>query len=194
MQKPKRTRMTKEDRRNDILDSALKIFVEKGYNGATTQDIAKEANISEVTLFRYFDTKEEIFKFAIEPLIIGSFKETIDVSSSLRPYDKFKFVLKSRVKFINEHNDVIKLILMEYEFNPKIANYNFINRITYIIESTVKESGLIVRDLPFFIRLTRGTMLSFLYDSETSEENIDLHIARLVDMLVSSGIIREKEE
>lgn len=189
----KRTRMSKEDRRNQILESALKTFVEKGYNGATTLDIAKDANIAEVTLFRYFDTKEDIFKSAIEPLILESFKEIIEVSSNLRPYDKFKVVLKNRIKFVNEYRGVIKLILMESEFNPIVAEYDFIDKITFLIESTVKESGLIVKDFSVLIRIIRGTILSFLYDKETSEENIDFHIARLIEMLIVSKTIIEDE-
>lgn len=189
----KRTRMSKEDRRNQILESALKTFVEKGYNGATTLDIAKDANIAEVTLFRYFDTKEDIFKSAIEPLILESFKEIIEVSSNLRPYDKFKVILKNRIKFVNEYRGVIKLILMESEFNPIVAEYDFIDKITFLIESTVKESGLIVKDFSVLIRIIRGTILSFLYDKETSEENIDFHIARLIEMLIVSKTIIEDE-
>ncbi len=50
--------MTREERRKQILESALKVFIEKGYNGSTTLDIAKKADISEVTLFRYFDSKK----------------------------------------------------------------------------------------------------------------------------------------
>ncbi len=189
----KRTRMSKEARRQQILDSALKTFIDKGYNGATTLDIAKEANIAEVTLFRYFESKEEMFKLAIEPLIMENFKETIEVSSSLNPYDKFKYVLKERVKFINEHHDVIKLVLMESKFNPEIADYDFIKKITHLIESSIEDSNLEIKDVPYFIRLVRGMMLSFLYDTETSEEMIDLHISRFINMLIVSGVIEEKE-
>ena len=38
----------------DILDAATKIFAEKDYAGSRTSDIAKEANIAEGTIFRYF--------------------------------------------------------------------------------------------------------------------------------------------
>ncbi|TAH59811.1 MAG: TetR/AcrR family transcriptional regulator, partial [Gottschalkiaceae bacterium] len=70
-------RMTKEERREQILESALNIFVDKGYNGATTVDISKEAGISEVTLFRYFDSKKQIFMEAIEPILVTGLKESI---------------------------------------------------------------------------------------------------------------------
>lgn len=45
-----------------ILDAALKVFASEGYSGATTRRIAEEANVAEVTLFRKFQSKENLLK------------------------------------------------------------------------------------------------------------------------------------
>ena len=44
-----------------ILDAALKLFSEEGFKGATTRIIAQESGFSELTLFRKFQTKENLF-------------------------------------------------------------------------------------------------------------------------------------
>jgi len=49
-----------------ILDAALKLFAEKGYVGATTRLIAQEAGVSELTLFRRFKTKDNLFKKVLD--------------------------------------------------------------------------------------------------------------------------------
>lgn len=51
--------MTAEQR---ILDAALKVFASEGYTGATTRRIAEEANVAEVTLFRKFQSKENLLR------------------------------------------------------------------------------------------------------------------------------------
>jgi TetR/AcrR family transcriptional regulator len=51
-----------EDTEQRILDAALKVFSSEGYSGATTRKIAIEANINEVTLFRKFQSKENLLK------------------------------------------------------------------------------------------------------------------------------------
>lgn len=43
------------------MDAALKVFAEEGYVGAKTRIIAEEAGFSEMTLFRKFKTKENLF-------------------------------------------------------------------------------------------------------------------------------------
>jgi TetR/AcrR family transcriptional regulator len=48
-----------------ILDAALKVFSEKGYTGATTRVIAQESGFSELTLFRKFKTKENLFNMVL---------------------------------------------------------------------------------------------------------------------------------
>lgn len=45
-----------------ILDAALRVFASEGYTGATTRKIAEEANVAEVTLFRKFQSKENLLK------------------------------------------------------------------------------------------------------------------------------------
>lgn len=48
------------DKQQDILNSALHLFVEAGFHGTPTSRIAKEAGVANGTLFYYFKTKEEL--------------------------------------------------------------------------------------------------------------------------------------
>lgn len=45
-----------------ILDATLKLVSEKGYLGASTRAIAREAGVTEITLFRHFRSKEQLFE------------------------------------------------------------------------------------------------------------------------------------
>ena len=54
-------RKSKEERREDILDAALQVFAERGYQGASTEEIARRAGISQPYVFRLFGTKKELF-------------------------------------------------------------------------------------------------------------------------------------
>ena len=63
--KPRRLRRTNTEVRALILQSARELFAERGYAKTTTRDIAKRAKASEVLLFRYFNSKAELFEEAI---------------------------------------------------------------------------------------------------------------------------------
>jgi len=54
-------RMSAEARREEIVQIAFRQFAEGGFNGTSTEDIAREAGISQPYLFRLFKTKRELF-------------------------------------------------------------------------------------------------------------------------------------
>ena len=58
--------MSIKDTKNRILDAALDLFSEKGYEASTTKEIAERAVVNEVTLFRHFGSKENIFVQLVE--------------------------------------------------------------------------------------------------------------------------------
>ena len=63
-------------RRGEILDGAIRVFAEKGYDGATISTIARELKISQGLCYRYFPSKEDIYNAAIEKyadIIVGEF-------------------------------------------------------------------------------------------------------------------------
>jgi AcrR family transcriptional regulator len=56
-----RERKTKEERRDEILDAAFQEFARRGLDGASTEDIARRAGISQPYVFRLFGTKKALF-------------------------------------------------------------------------------------------------------------------------------------
>ena len=56
-----RTRKSAEERREEIVQIAIQQFALSGYNGTSTEAIARDAGISQPYLFRLFKTKRELF-------------------------------------------------------------------------------------------------------------------------------------
>src|SRR5437763_16238813 len=68
-------RKSAEERREEILEAALVEFAERGLHGASTEEIAKRAGISQPYVFRLFGSKKELFKAAIA----RCFRETLEL-------------------------------------------------------------------------------------------------------------------
>jgi AcrR family transcriptional regulator len=60
------TRKSAEERREDVLVAARDVFAEHGLSGASTDEIARRAGISQPYLFRLFRTKKELFIASVE--------------------------------------------------------------------------------------------------------------------------------
>lgn len=59
-------RFSSEDRREQILKVATKLFASRGYEGATTREIANLAKVNEAIIFRHFPTKEDLYWAVID--------------------------------------------------------------------------------------------------------------------------------
>ena len=61
-----RTLSTADERREEILEAAERVFAARGLHGTPTMEIAKAAGISQAYLFRLFPTKAELFTALVE--------------------------------------------------------------------------------------------------------------------------------
>ncbi|MEW6117701.1 MAG: TetR/AcrR family transcriptional regulator [Nitrospirota bacterium] len=106
--------------RDKILDAALKLFSREGYLGATTREIAKEAGIAEVTLFRHFPSKEALFEEVINtysflPTLKGILPEVRDMA-----YEKALTVIARRfLETLDRRKDLIKIMHAEMQRYPE---------------------------------------------------------------------------
>jgi AcrR family transcriptional regulator len=56
-----RTGLTRDERRQSLLDAARVLFSEKGYHDTTVDDITRAANVAKGTFYLYFTEKREIY-------------------------------------------------------------------------------------------------------------------------------------
>lgn len=61
MSKPSRREQKKRDNRAAIISAAEELFSDKGYRGATVQEISERAGLSKGAVYLYFKSKEELF-------------------------------------------------------------------------------------------------------------------------------------
>ena len=119
-----------------IIDSAIKVFSERGYAGATTMDIAQESGFSEKTLFRKFKTKENLFNMTIlqKGMEMGKFfEESVLVDKKFKDKRDFlETLMKNFRKLGDLHFEFFHVSITERtrihepiqaEFNFKLCEY-----------------------------------------------------------------------
>lgn len=96
------------------IEAAIKLFAKQGYHGTSTLQIAKEAGVSQATIFKYFKTKEDLLHSIIVPVIpklILNFLKRIQNTSSLE--ELISYVVEDRIVFLKENKDIVKIIYSE---------------------------------------------------------------------------------
>lgn len=105
-----------------IVDATIFLLDKEGMNGITTKKIAKKAEVSEVTVFRKFKSKDNLLKIAkiyysdyfLEKIsdIFTNYEDT-DLESLL------KHIWGKLVNFLDNNLDIIKIALDELMSNPE---------------------------------------------------------------------------
>src|SRR4030043_1329395 len=65
-------KLTAARRREQILQGAMQLFAQKGFRGTTTREIARRLRISEALMFKYFPSKEALYRAIIQKRMGGS--------------------------------------------------------------------------------------------------------------------------
>lgn len=123
--KGNRKRNTVEQRRQDMLEAALKIFAEKGYNGSTTAEIARAAGVAEGTIFRHFSTKKELLIAVLEPKILEGLIQLDKEHAEDTPTEFFQLFLKNRMELIKENEALIRLMFAEAQYHSEVREALF---------------------------------------------------------------------
>lgn len=114
-----------ERRRADILDAAAKLFAEKGYAHADTQDLADGLELSKGTIFRYFPTKRELFIAAIGRAM-EKLGQCVDAAADAAadPLEKLLAAMTAYLRYFDAHPEVVELMILERaEFKDRKSSY-----------------------------------------------------------------------
>lgn len=179
-------RMNREDRRAQILDAAMSVFVEKGFTASTTLEIAKAANISEVTLFRHFASKQEIFLAGIEPILFNTLEGSISLSAHFGPREMLKNILFERISLISDHCQVIRLVLSEAPLLSNLGAESFMNRIIRMLRNVLVLAGVHTQMETFALRTLMGSILSFIYMPRTGEEDVKAYAGQVASIVLGN--------
>jgi TetR/AcrR family transcriptional regulator len=89
----------KQARFDLILDSARKLFKEKGFDNVSMADIAAKAEVAKGTVYIYFQSKQEILYSILEPILIRYHKGLDDLAKVDEPADQ---TLKKMIDYMFE--------------------------------------------------------------------------------------------
>lgn len=118
--------------RERILSIALQVFAERGFDGATTVEIARRAQVSQPLVHYHFDSKEVLWRAAVDygfsPLravYVGAAEEMRDIGTLAR----LKIMVRRVVRFAAEHQAVVQITIQEGVQNSP--------RLTWLVQNYV---------------------------------------------------------
>ncbi|WP_332628674.1 TetR/AcrR family transcriptional regulator [Halalkalibacter flavus] len=166
----------KEQKKRNILEAALTLFMEYGISKVSISEIAKEANVSQVTIYNYFESKHQ--------LIHDVFIYYVDKASS-----DFEKIVYSDTPF----PDKIKRIIFNKKEVAKQINEEFYQYLMkeYSTEGNYIEKIYVEKAVPYFTVLFKEGKEQGFIDPNLSEEAILFYVQMLKDYIQSEDVYQK---
>ena len=154
----------RQEKIRHILKTAKEVFAEKGYAGASTNEIADLAGISKRSMYYYMGDKDTLYTSVIEEMLSDAYKALdFTVESNMNPEEKLRHLILIVAQVGDNpklHSIVLRELFSGGEFLPKYALEGLdrlFATLKGILEEGKKESGFV--DINPFI--TGMMLLSF---------------------------------
>jgi AcrR family transcriptional regulator len=184
--------------KQQLLEATLKLISEKGYLGATTREISRQAGVTELTLFRHFGTKERLFEELLNSYtFLPRLKEILPEVNRLPYDDALTMIAMNFLLTLKERQPMIKILLSEIHLYPeKIRNaYSAMvneSRATLASYFTALQKKGVMRSVPpeSAVRAFLGMLFNYfrtelmLRENGLSKKRMEQNVREFVDIFV----------
>ncbi len=118
----------KRENKKFILEAAEKVFSQKGYSQATVDDISDEAQFSKATIYRYFDSKSDIFSEIIMASFLEARKNILRISKKNQSAEeRIEGLIKFILSYFRSKKNIARIFLMERSSMKQILGMDIDN-------------------------------------------------------------------
>ena len=153
------TRIVKgpEERKQELIEAAERLFAEKGYESTAVSDIVREIKVGQGTFYHYFQSKEDILDAVAKKQVAPLTEEVrLIAKSNAHPAEKINAMMNSFLRANSSESGLMKLLHQK-------GNYLLHQKKEEIIETQV---------LPFMVEVAFKGAEERYFNTECLEESI----------------------
>jgi TetR/AcrR family transcriptional regulator, cholesterol catabolism regulator len=199
IQIPRGRRRPTRRRAPEIIDAAARVFAERGFHGATTQDIADVLGIRQASLYYYFSSKEGALELVCQKGVEGFFEAAKAIARGPgTPRERLARLIRSHLTPLTDRGDYVRVFLNERQHLPaesrrRVGKWS--RGLEKIFEDVLKEGvrrGEFRHDLD--TRLATLAMLGMLNAATTwfhrEEEPIERIAEEFIRLVIDGALAR----
>jgi len=206
MKKLNKKEKYKQEKKQIIIDAALKVFAVKGFNSAKISDIAKEAKIADGTIYIYFKKKDDIIISLFQDKM-GAFNRLLKekIEEKKNAIDKLKTFISLHLKILSEKRELAEIFTIELRQSSKfMESYqntelkDYAKLLMSIIDEG-KKNKLFKDDIhtsiiwQFIFGILDQTVLTWVRKENSTEKGLQKMIKFVLLFILDSILIKEKK-
>lgn len=194
------------DARDRILLAALRAFSERGFEGASTRQIAAEAGVAQGLLNYHFASKLTLWEAAVDwafALLYEEFRDATSAYQDLDPETRIRAAMKRFVRFVSRHPEVHRLMMHEGAHDGTRLRWiveHHLRRFFSQAQSFFSDALPLIDMSQFYYALIGAMSHAFAVAPEfklvtgrdaLAPEFVETHASTVVDWLIDGALVQQ---
>ncbi|WP_293305781.1 TetR/AcrR family transcriptional regulator [Mycolicibacterium sp.] len=187
--RPPRTRMTGSERRHQLIDVARSLFAERGYEGASIEEIAQRANVSKPVVYEHFGGKEGLYAVVVDREMSALLDRITSSLTNNRFRPRLEQVTLALLTYVEERTDGFRLLIRDSPSSITSGTYatllnDAVSQVASILAGDFSRRGLDPELAPLYAQALVGSVtMTAQWWLDAREPKKEVVAANLVNLM-----------
>jgi AcrR family transcriptional regulator len=180
--------MTGSERREQLLGVGRSVFAERGFDGASIEEIAARAGVSKPVVYEHFGGKEGIYAVVVDREIASLLDEVLASLHARHPRALLEQAVLGLLQYIESNTDGFRIMARDSPSSPVGGNFasllsDVVSRLEPILAGMFSERGYEPKLAPVYAQALVGMVASTgLWWLDAREPGLEVVAAHLVNL------------
>jgi AcrR family transcriptional regulator len=180
--------MTSAERREQLLEIARALFAERGFEGASIEEIASRAGVSKPIVYEHFGGKEGLYAVVVDREVRRLLEMMRASLTAGRPRELLEQATFALLDYIESSSDGFRILVRDSPLGSDSGSFGSIigdvaSRVEYILEAEFRSRGLEPEYAPMYAQMLVGmvgTTGQWWLDARTADkQDVAAHLVNL---------------
>ena len=186
--KPPRSRMTAAERREQLIEIARTVFSEKGFDGASIEEIAARAEVSKPVVYEHFGGKEGLYAVVVDREVRSLLDMMTRALTAGHPRVLLEQAAFALLDYIEQNPDGFRILVRDSPVGSASGSFVSIigdvaSRVEHILAAEFKSRGFDAKAAPMYAQMLVGMVGTtgqwWLDERKPSKEQVAAHLVNL---------------
>ena len=189
---PRRTRMTGQERREQLVEIGRALFAERGVDGTTVEEIASRAGVSKPVVYEHFGGKEGLYAVVVDremSALLDRITSSLTKMTNNRSRLRIERVTLALLTYIDERTDGFRILIRDSPASIASGTYSSllndaVSQVASILAGDFSRRGLDPELAPLYAQALVGSVsMTAQWWLDTREPKKEVVAAHLVNLM-----------
>jgi AcrR family transcriptional regulator len=183
-----RPRMTGTQRREQLIDIGRALFAERGYEGASIEEIAQRAHVSKPVVYEHFGGKEGLYAVVVDREMSRLLTMITTALTTNRSRIRIERVALALLTYVEEHTDGFRILVRDSPVAAPDGSYSSllneaVGQVAYLLAGDFARRGFNPDLAPLYaqalVGMVSNTATWWLDERKPPKEEVAAHLVNL---------------